>query len=427
MRRTASNRGRRCRRPRRYGFFPDRFSAKRISPQRFPIHGAAMMILRSSPPSPFGRKVRIAISLLGFDGDVKIEPADTTDVNDSVRRQNPLGKIPVLIAEDGTAYYDSRVILDYLDDRAGGGKIVPRDAEARLAALRLQALCDGILDASILTIYEARWRKAETHEPKWLEHQAGKVARGLAALEAAPPALDAGACRMSARSRSPARSAIAICASAAAGAAIIRGSSPGSTISPRGCRPTPRPRRPVIGLKSVPARETAHRRVLSAMPLFSLDELSAAAASIRGVVPPTPALCLAAARHSDRRRGRSSSTRTTRRPALSRRAAAWSMSMRSLRAGPKPKGLVTATRGNHGQSVAAAADAQRHSGGDRRAGGQFEREERRDGGVRRRARHRRQGFRREPGRRRGDPARARLSLRAVLPPRPRQRRGDLCA
>jgi glutathione S-transferase len=149
-----------------------------------------MMILRSSPSSPFGRKVRLAIAVLGFDNDVKIEATDTTDVNDSVRKQNPLGKIPVLIAEDGVAYYDSRVILDYLDDRAGGGKIVPRDAKARLSALRLQALCDGLLDASILTIYEARWRRAEIHEPKWLEHQAGKVSRTLATLEAAPPAID---------------------------------------------------------------------------------------------------------------------------------------------------------------------------------------------------------------------------------------------
>jgi glutathione S-transferase len=147
-----------------------------------------MMIVRSSPSSPFGRKVRIALSVVGLDGDTKIEPADTTDVNDSVRRQNPLGKIPVLIAEDGAAYYDSRVILDYLDDRAGGGKIVPRDARERLAALRLQALCDGILDASILTVYEGRWRKPESHEPKWLEHQAGKVTRALAALETDPPA-----------------------------------------------------------------------------------------------------------------------------------------------------------------------------------------------------------------------------------------------
>ena len=97
----------------------------------------------------------------------------------------------MLIADDGIAYYDSRVILDYLDHRAGGGKIVPREANARFAALRLQALCDGILDASILTVYESRWRAAENHEQKWLDYQASKVARGLATLEAAPPALDA--------------------------------------------------------------------------------------------------------------------------------------------------------------------------------------------------------------------------------------------
>lgn len=150
-----------------------------------------MMILRSSPASPFGRKVRIAISLLGFTDQTKIEPADPTDSSDSLRRQNPLGKIPALIDDDGTAYYDSRVILEFLDERASGGKIVPREPRRRLAALRLQALCDGILDASILTVYEARWRASEHHEQKWLDHQAGKVARGLAVLESVPPALDA--------------------------------------------------------------------------------------------------------------------------------------------------------------------------------------------------------------------------------------------
>jgi glutathione S-transferase len=149
-----------------------------------------MMLLRSSPPSPFGRKVRIALALLELDGEVTVETADPTKADDTVRQQNPLGKIPVLIAEDGIAYYDSRVILDYLDDRSGGGKIVPCDPVKRLAALRLQALCDGLLDASILTVYEARWRKAETHDQKWLEHQAGKVSRALAVLEAAPPTLD---------------------------------------------------------------------------------------------------------------------------------------------------------------------------------------------------------------------------------------------
>jgi glutathione S-transferase len=149
-----------------------------------------MMILRSASPSPFGRKVAIALSVLGID-DVKIEPADTMDPRDAVREQNPLGKIPVLITADGGAFYDSRVILEYLDHYAGGGKIIPREAGARFAALRLQSLCDGLLDASILTVYEGRWRPAEKHEAKWLDHQAGKVQRALAALEAAPPKLDA--------------------------------------------------------------------------------------------------------------------------------------------------------------------------------------------------------------------------------------------
>jgi glutathione S-transferase len=150
-----------------------------------------MMILRSSPSSPFVRKVRIAVTLLGLDKDVTVERADTTDPNDSLRKINPLGKIPVLIIEDGSAIYDSRVILDYLDDRAGGGKIVPRQPKEHLAALRLQALCDGILDASILTVYEGRYRKPDMHEPKWLELQAGKVARAMGVLEAAPPPIDA--------------------------------------------------------------------------------------------------------------------------------------------------------------------------------------------------------------------------------------------
>ena len=149
-----------------------------------------MMILRSAAPSPFGRKVHNALSLLGID-DVKLQPADTMDPGDSVRAQNPLGKIPVLIAEDGTSFYDSRVILEYLDHRAGGGKIIPREGDQRFAALRLQSLCDGILDASILQVYEGRWRAAEKHEQKWLDHQAGKVARALSMLESAPPALAA--------------------------------------------------------------------------------------------------------------------------------------------------------------------------------------------------------------------------------------------
>ena len=149
-----------------------------------------MMILRSSPPSPFGRKVAIAASLLGLEGEIRVERADPNDANDALRKQNPLGKIPVLIPEDGTALFDSRVIVEYLDTRAGGGKIIPRETSARFAALRLQALCDGILDACILLVYEGRWRAPEHHEKKWVDYQADKVARAFAVLEAEPPALD---------------------------------------------------------------------------------------------------------------------------------------------------------------------------------------------------------------------------------------------
>jgi glutathione S-transferase len=149
-----------------------------------------MMILRSSPASPFARKVRIAASLTGLAGEITLEQTDTTDPKDPVRVQNPLGKIPTLILDDGSTLYDSRVIVEFLDQRAGGGKIIPREPKARFDALRLQALADGMTDAQILVVYEGRWRQPDKHEPKWVDYQSDKIKRGLAVLEADPPALD---------------------------------------------------------------------------------------------------------------------------------------------------------------------------------------------------------------------------------------------
>jgi glutathione S-transferase len=149
-----------------------------------------MMILRSTPPSPFGRKVKLAASVLGLSGDIKVEPADTNDANDSLRQQNALGKIPTLVLEDGTTLFDSRVIVEYLDHRAGGGKIIPQEPKARFATLRLQALADGMTDAQILLLYEGRFRPPEHHVKKWTDYQADKIKRGLTALETDPPSLD---------------------------------------------------------------------------------------------------------------------------------------------------------------------------------------------------------------------------------------------
>jgi glutathione S-transferase len=135
------------------------------------------------------RKVRIAIDLLGLGDRIELRDADLNDPGDPVRRDNPLGKIPTLLREDGSALYDSRIILDYLDHLAGGGRIVPREPAARFSALTLEALCDGALDASLLIVYEGRYRPAEMRVDSWVERQAGKVERAMAALEAAPPAL----------------------------------------------------------------------------------------------------------------------------------------------------------------------------------------------------------------------------------------------
>lgn len=142
-----------------------------------------MLILRSSPASPFGRKVKISAYLLGLADRIEVVDADTNDPNDSLRRQNPLGKIPALLPESGETLYDSRVIVEYLDHLAGGGRIVPIGA-ARFPALIQQALADGVMEAAILQVYEGRWRAEDKREPRWLEYQQGKVLRALDHAEA---------------------------------------------------------------------------------------------------------------------------------------------------------------------------------------------------------------------------------------------------
>lgn len=144
-----------------------------------------MLVLRSSPASPFGRKVKLAAIELGLMERIEIVPADTNDPAEALRQQNPLGKIPTLVLEDGTTLFDSRVIVDYLD-HLSGGKLIPA-GDARFAQLRLQALADGICDAALLKVYEGRFRPEEGRNANWVAHQDGKVSRGLQALEVLPP------------------------------------------------------------------------------------------------------------------------------------------------------------------------------------------------------------------------------------------------
>lgn len=143
------------------------------------------MILRSSPASPFGRKCKLSALMLGLMDQIEVIPADTRDPEDTVRKQNPLGKIPVLILDDGLELYDSPVICEYFDTLADG-TLFPAGA-ARWPALRLQALCDGVLDAAILQVYEKRYRPEDMRHRPWVEMQQEKVERALVWLEKNTP------------------------------------------------------------------------------------------------------------------------------------------------------------------------------------------------------------------------------------------------
>lgn len=144
------------------------------------------MKLRSSPSSPFGRKCKMTMLILGLADKIEITRTNTQDPNDPITTENPLGKIPALVLDDGTCMYDSRVICEYFNSLAGGSLFPSGDAGWK--ARTLQALCDGILDAAILQVYEQRFRPEEKRHPEWVQRQQDKVDRALAWLEANTPA-----------------------------------------------------------------------------------------------------------------------------------------------------------------------------------------------------------------------------------------------
>ena len=146
-----------------------------------------MLILRSAAASPFARKVRIAAAMLELEDQIEVSAADTGDPGDSLRSQNPLGKVPALILKDGETIFDSAVIVEYLDWLAGGGKIIPSEPRARFRSLTREALADGIADAAVLMRYEILWREPQAQSEKWVAYQNEKIARALGAFEAAPP------------------------------------------------------------------------------------------------------------------------------------------------------------------------------------------------------------------------------------------------
>jgi len=120
-----------------------------------------MMKLLYSPTSPYARKARIVALEKGLGERVEIVSAIPWPDPAPVIGANPLGKVPVLVLEDGTAIYDSPVICEYLDSLVPASPLIPYDGPARWLVLRRQALCDGILDAAVGMVLESRRPPAE--------------------------------------------------------------------------------------------------------------------------------------------------------------------------------------------------------------------------------------------------------------------------
>jgi glutathione S-transferase len=144
-------------------------------------------VLRSTVTSPFGRKVRIAAAALGMDGRITLTPADPLNESDTLRQQNPLGKMPCLLLADGSTIYDSGVIIEFLQEVSGSDRMVPAHGLARFNALTRARLADGITEAAILLVYEGRFRDPDKHSERWVVHQRGKIARALDAFEKSLP------------------------------------------------------------------------------------------------------------------------------------------------------------------------------------------------------------------------------------------------
>jgi len=143
------------------------------------------MKLYFNPASPYVRKVRVTAHELGLAGKIELISISLTPVSrhDGLRHSNPIGKIPALILDDGSALYDSPVICEYLDALAGGNRIFPAAGAARWTALRRQALAHGIMDATVLTRYEQAIRPEELRWQGWTDAQFLKIRTTLDALE----------------------------------------------------------------------------------------------------------------------------------------------------------------------------------------------------------------------------------------------------
>lgn len=138
-----------------------------------------MMKLIGTVTSPYTRKVRVALAEKRMECEFIVDSPNTPD--SVIARYNPLGKIPVLVLDDDNTIFDSRVIVEHLDNATPGNRLIPAEKRPRILVRRWEALADGCTDAAIALVNEKK-KPAVQQSPEWITRQQGKVDRALQAM-----------------------------------------------------------------------------------------------------------------------------------------------------------------------------------------------------------------------------------------------------
>lgn len=137
------------------------------------------MKLIGSITSPYVRKARIVLAEKKMEAEFVLE--DVWSPKTEIEKSSPLGKVPVLVLDDGFCVYDSRVIVEYLDARAPIHRLIPEGGRERTEVKIWEALADGLMDAAVLMLLERKRPDGERSQA-WIERQARKVEQALAAM-----------------------------------------------------------------------------------------------------------------------------------------------------------------------------------------------------------------------------------------------------
>lgn len=141
------------------------------------------MKLVFAPPSPYARKARMAVIEKGLADRVELTAHNPFEEAEKVCALNPIGKIPVLVTDEGDILYDSPVVCEYLDSLSPSPQLFPPGGKARWTALRRQALCDAILDAAVSIVLESRFRAEGERSKAWVERCKKAIERALDSIE----------------------------------------------------------------------------------------------------------------------------------------------------------------------------------------------------------------------------------------------------